>query len=222
LRVELITFWDDVAALRFLREEIAHMVFRGDRGVGSPEAPVRRFDKNVKSPFLTLFRMAIYVLDAFSLRRVSEKLRSEGPGARADVVIFDRFIYDELANLNLERALTCFYIRTLLRLAPRLNLAFLLDADPDAAFARKPEYPPEFLRSNRAAYLGLARMVGMTVIAPSSIDEAHKEILRLVQKVKETLLPDIDAEGHVSDQGVCFERKSEIHDGKTAVFHLLS
>jgi len=211
LKVELVTFWDSVVALRFLREEIGHKVFKGDRGVGSPDAPIHRLDKNIKSPILTLFRMALYTLDALSLRVVVNKLRREKPGIRADVTVFDRFIYDELANLNLDSPLACFYIQALLRLVPRPNLAFVLDADPDMAFARKPEYPLEFMHSNRVAYLALAKMAGMTVVPPSSIDEAHAAILRYFQQLKNDVVPEI----------VRFDRKPEM-EANAAVYHSLT
>ena len=68
LSARVITFWDDVAQLKSLREEVGHKVFRGDRGVGTPEAPIVRRDKNVRSPMVTLFRMCVYVLDAISLK----------------------------------------------------------------------------------------------------------------------------------------------------------
>ena len=210
LRVELITFWDDVATLRFLREEASHKVFKGDRGVGSPQAPIRRLDKNVRSPFLTLFRLALYALDALSLRRVVKKLRRGKAGARADVIIFDRYIYDELANLCPGNLLTRVYISALLPLIPKPNLAFVLDADPDAAFARKPEYPLEFLHTNRDAYLSLARMAGMTVIPPASIDEAHIRIRRLVQQATDSLRPEIHAEGKNEDVVISSKDKRSI------------
>jgi thymidylate kinase len=200
LRVGLVTFWDDVARLKSLREGLSHKVFKGDKGVGSPEAPIRRQDKNVQSPLVTLFRMAIYFLDALSLCRTVKKALHEKPGTGADVIIFDRFMYDELANLNLGHVLTHFYVWATLRFVPRPDVAFLLDADPDAAFARKPEYPLEFLHSNRKAYLDLGKMAGMIVIPPSPIDAAHVEVLRRVQQKHYAPHPGVPGAGHVVDQ----------------------
>jgi len=187
-RVELITFWDDVVALKRFREDVGHKVFKGDKGVGSPEAPIRRRDKNVQSPFLTLCRMALYALDILSLRRTIGAVRREENGVGADVIICDRFIYDELANLKLYNMFTRFYVDAMLRLAPKPDLAFVLDANPDAAFARKPEYPLEFLHSNREAYLNLARIAGMTIIPPAPINEAHQDILRHIEQKRDAEL----------------------------------
>jgi hypothetical protein len=49
-------------------------------------------------------------------------------------------------------------------------LSLLLNADPTEARVRKPEYPEEFLRDNRASFLALARLANMTVIEPLSIE----------------------------------------------------
>jgi thymidylate kinase len=177
LRVELITFWDDVAMLKPIREGAGHKIFKGDKGVGSPDAPIERRDKNVRSPLMTLVRMGLYLLDAISLRgRARRALRSG-----ADVVIFDRYIYDELANLNLDNPVMRAYLRALMTLAPKPDVAFVLDADPEQARARKPEYPLDFLHINRNAYLRLSRYLdGIAVIPPLPISQAKLAVVRQV------------------------------------------
>ena len=110
-------------------------------------------------------------------------MTSRASAAEADVVVFDRYIYDELANLPLKGRWARFYIRLLLRLTPKPDLALLLDADSDAACQRKPEYPPEFVERNREAYLRLAGLAGMTVLPPLSIEETKATILNRVSKV---------------------------------------
>ncbi len=60
---------------------------------------------------------------------------------------------------------------------PKPDVAYILDADPEAARARKPEYPVDFLHLCRSAYHQLARMLGnMTVIPPLPLDEAKREV----------------------------------------------
>jgi len=194
--VQLMTFWDDVVALKSFREDLGHKVFKGDKGIGSPEAPIQRRDKNVQSPVLSCIRMALYALDLLSLRRTVKKVLRATRDAD-HVVIFDRFLYDELANLRLDRFFQRLYVHAILRFVPKPDLAFVLDADPDAAFARKPEYPLEFLRSNRMAYLRLAAIAGMTVIPPSSAGLAHREIRRHVEEKTHALLPE-EKTGHES------------------------
>ena len=68
LRVSLVTFWDDVARLTHLREVSGHNLFKGEKGVGSPDAPINRRDKNVRSWPMTAVRYFLYSVDAVSLR----------------------------------------------------------------------------------------------------------------------------------------------------------
>ncbi len=177
LRVELITFWDDVARLKRIREGAGHKLFKGDKGVGTPEVPIHRRDKNVCSPLMTLIRLGIYFLDAVSLRAmVAKALRSD-----ADFVIFDRYIYDELANLNLGNRAARLYLREIMKLAPRPQISFLLDADPAQACARKPEYPLEFVYVSRNSYLTLSRLLGgITVVPPMPLEQAKAEVVSFV------------------------------------------
>ena len=172
-QVKIVTFWDDVAVLKHLREDAGHRVFKGDKGVGTPEAPIARRDKNVRSPAMTLIRLGIYLLDAISLRRMARRALHSG----ADVLIFDRYLYDELANLNLANRAIRAYVRALTRLVPRPHAALILDADPVAARARKPEYPLEFLHECRNSYLRLSEILGgLTVIAPGAVQTVKREV----------------------------------------------
>lgn len=177
LKVQLITFWDDVAQLRSLREGATHKLFHGDQGVGSKEAPIRRRDKDVRSPLMSLCRMAFYFLDALSLRRVANK----AVHSKVDVVIFDRYMYDELANLNLARSVTKYYVQSIMKIVPKPEVSFLLDADPVVACARKPEYPIEFLHMNRKVYLSLSQFIGgIIIIPPNPLLEVNAEIARYI------------------------------------------
>jgi thymidylate kinase len=180
LRVGIITFWDDVVRLKKWREHAGQKIFNGDAGVGTPEEPIERRDKNVRSPFMTLVRFALYTLDAFSLRRIAARTTRSS----YDVVIFDRYIYDEWANLDLKNPFARLYLSWMSRLVPSPARAFILDAEPRLARARKPEYPLSFLHENRAAYLALnGRLGSMTIIPAGSIDEAKREIARSVAPI---------------------------------------
>jgi thymidylate kinase len=184
LRVLLVTFWDDVARLTRLREGAGHTLFKGGKGVGTPAKPVNRRDKNVQSSYMTAVRFVLYFVDAISLRIVAAKTLK----AEADVVIFDRYLYDELANLPLRNGMVRLYVRLLLMLVPKPDISFLLDADPVQACARKPEYPLDFLHTSRASYLALAKLAGgMTIIAPQPVEEVEHQVL---QQVLTKLSPD--------------------------------
>jgi thymidylate kinase len=175
LRVSLVTFWDDVARLKNLRETSGHTLFKGDKGVGSPTAPINRRDKNVRGWPMTMVRYFLYLVDAVSLRLVVKRaLRSD-----ADFIIFDRYAYDELANLTLSHPIARAYVRLIMKIVPRPHVSYILDADPVQARARKPEYPVEFLRFCRASYLALSDLIGgMTIIPPMPIQEVEREVLR--------------------------------------------
>jgi thymidylate kinase len=179
LRVSLVTFWDDVARLTHLREVSGHKLFKGDKGIGSPEKPINRRDKNVRSWKMTLVRYFLYLVDAISLRMVVKKaLRSD-----ADFIIFDRYAYDELANLTLSNPLDRAYVRLIMKIVPRPHVSYLLDADPLEARARKPEYPLGFLYLCRASYSTLSSIVGgMTIIAPMPVQDVAREVLHHAMK----------------------------------------
>ena len=175
--IQLLTFWDDVASFKHIRDFAGRQIFGGDPGVGTPQAPIRRRDKDVQTFFMTFVRVGIYFIDALLLRRTVARALKSG----ADVVIFDRYIYDQIVNLNLHNPFLRWYIPLILKLAPAPDLALLLDADPAAARARKPEYPVEFLRTNREAYLWLSRLVsGITVIPPLPAEQVQAKIVALV------------------------------------------
>lgn len=177
MQVKIVTFWDDVVMLRSFRESAGHKVFRGDKGVGSPNAPISRRDKNVRSPLMTSVRFGLYWLDASSYRRAVRRARGSG----ADVVIFDRCLYDELANLDLRSRLARGFVRSVMRMTSRLDLSFFLDADPAQAHRRKPEYPLEFVRANRNAYLNLSQFLGgIEVIPPLPLEQAKTAVVRQV------------------------------------------
>ena len=172
LSVQRFAFWDNVVFLPQFRAGVSHKVLRGEVGVGAPGKPVRRNDKNARKWYLTLARSPFYLLDVLNLRRVVANARR----SNADVVIFDRYIYDQLANVsgNLAGRL---YARALLALAPRPDIAYLLDADPEAALARKPEYPLDFLHAYRRAYHRLAEIAReIVLVPPADVDGVERVI----------------------------------------------
>jgi thymidylate kinase len=174
LTTKPLTFWDDVVLLSRFREFISLRAFRGDAGAGTPEQPINRRDKNVTSWPVTAMRFGFYLIDAVSLRFKIQRMKKR----EVDVVIFDRYIYDELANLPTEHWLARAFICFVLKLAPQPDVAYLIDADPVQARARKPEYPLEFLCRNRESYLALTGITShIVVIPPSSVAETEEKML---------------------------------------------
>jgi FtsP/CotA-like multicopper oxidase with cupredoxin domain len=135
IRVRVITFWDDVACFTGMRETAGHKLFKGDKGVGTPENPINRRDKNVRSRFMTMVRLGLYLADAISLRFTVQRALSSG----TDFVICDRYAYDELVNLTLQRPLARMYARLIIKIAPRPDVSYSIRyCFTDAAGAESP------------------------------------------------------------------------------------
>lgn len=202
LQVLVVRFWDDIAKLTQFREAAGHAIFRGDKGVGTPSAPIHRRDKNVRSSLMTVVRLFLYSIDAVSIRcAVKKALRS-----KADLVIFDRYIYDELANLSLTNPAIRAYVWLIMKLVPKPHISYLLDADPVKARARKPEYPIEFLYTSRRSYLALNDLIGgLTVICPMSIEDVQRTVLCYARKGLSFSTPQQKEAGEVASIDDCRE-----------------
>jgi len=178
-QVRVIPFWDEVARLKNLREASGHRIFKGDKGVGSPQRPIERRDKNVRSRTMSLVRLFLYTVDALSLRLVVRRARRSGAG----FLICDRYAYDEFVNLNLRNPFMRLYVRFMMKIVPRPDVSYILDADPIQARARKPEYPLEFLYTCRESYLTLSQLIGgMTIIPPNPVPEVHRQIVSALSR----------------------------------------
>jgi thymidylate kinase len=185
LGVRVVAFWDEIACLKRLRETAAHALFGGDKGAGSPGKPVDRRDKNIRIWPMALLRLLLYAADAWSARRFWKRALQ----SNCDVVIFDRWIYDELANLSLGSRVHRVYARLLAKLVPRPDASFLLDAEPGQARTRKPEYPLDFLVSNRASYRRLTALIGgITVVPPADADEVGRLIADRLRELQRPAL----------------------------------
>lgn len=198
--VQLITFWEDIARFTRLREASGHVLFKGDKGVGTPDRPINRRDKNVRSWLMTLFRLCIYFADAVSLRLVVKRVLASG----ADVIIFDRYAYDEFSNLALNNPVNRAYIRLMMKIVPRPDVSLLLDVDPIQARARKPEYPLEFLLSSRSSYMTLRNLIdGITIIEPMPIPDVERHIWIHISKHLWPEIGDLQDEMFIRRRDVC-------------------
>jgi len=179
LSVKQLAFWDDVVPLARWRAGVTHKFLDREDGVGASGKLVHRNDKNVRTWYLSLARSGLYVMDTLRLRRAVVTARK----GKADVIVFDRYIYDQLAILPLEHPMTRACIQLILELAPVPDVAYLLDADPEAACKRKPEYPVDFLRQYRLTYLRLQQIAGLALIPPLTADDVHDAIMQKFQSV---------------------------------------
>jgi thymidylate kinase len=172
--VEILTFWDNVVVLPSLRAGFSRKVLQSDGQVGTPDKPATRNDKNRQSLPLIAGRSLLHLLDVLQLRRIARRARfSQATG----VVIFDRYIYDQLAALPLQQWWAKAYAGLILSLAPKPDLSYVLDAVPEEARARKPEYPLEFMRQYRNSYLELRQLAHLSLINPGAPDDVHAAIL---------------------------------------------
>ena len=174
LRVLRLSFWDDVAVWSRMRAGVGQRAVDFHRGEGKTEHSfVPRNNKHVRKWYLSAARSGLYMLDVARLRRLLASQRIKN----SDVVIFDRFIYDQIANIYSQSLAARTYGKLLLKLAPAPDLAFILDASPAAAFARKPEYPLEFMYQNRRNFLHLQELVPQLIVIPAArMDDVTNEI----------------------------------------------
>jgi hypothetical protein len=112
-------------------------------------------------------------MDALALASALRRFRRS---STADVLIFDRYIYDQIANFRIEKRWARRFVHSVLRLIPEPDLAFVLDAEPEHARARKPEYPLQFIRENRARYIKLSAMAGLDLVPPGTVEQAEDSI----------------------------------------------
>ena len=183
-----LAFWDNVVAFPRWRAGFSHKFLKSDGGIGAPGKPVNRNDKNNRAWYLILARSALFVFDALNLRRVVAKTKAEG----ARIIVFDRYIFDQLATLPLEHPLARTYARVIIKLVPRPDVAYLLDADPQAARERKPEYPLDFLYKYRRSYRSLRDIAGLTLIEARSEEEVRLAISQKLQKCVPLQGPQLD------------------------------
>jgi thymidylate kinase len=195
LSTRLLAFWDHVVVGVKYREGFVHKVYKSERGIGAPGKPVNRRDKNMRGWHLTFARHFLYLLDALNLCRILAREKKAG----SDVIILDRFIYDELSNLNLANPLSRAFVRLVHAFVPRPDIAYLLDADPASAYERKPEYPVEFMQKCRRAYFELANLLKtMTIIPGLDLPEAKAAVL----KVAEAKLAECDVKSIAASDGL--------------------
>ena len=173
LSVKVLTFWDNVVMFPKLRAGFSKRMLQSDGRVGTPERPAERRDKNKQNLPLLLGRSVLHCFDIIKLRRMVAAARRQN----CNVVIFDRYIYDQLAALPLQSGWARGFAKALLRVTPKPDLSYVLDADPELARARKPEYPLDFMRKYRSSYLELRTMANLTLVQPGAIDEVHQAIV---------------------------------------------
>jgi thymidylate kinase len=174
LRVLLLTFWDNIAVFSKMRGGVGQRTAPAPRSKQSKDDPfVPRNNKHIRKWYLSTARAGFYVLDVVRLHRLLADPQIES----YDVLIFDRYVYDQIANIYSKSSIARLYSKLLLKQTPAPDLAFIIDANPDAAFARKPEYPLDFVHTNQQNFLKLKELVPqLLVISPDTPENVRGEI----------------------------------------------
>ena len=138
-----------------------------------------RYDKNRKDRHLVFFRKLIYMIDLMTY-----KYKTWRHGRlNNSILIMDRCFYDTLANLHNTGSEA--YTNMMLALTPKADISIFLDANPETAFKRKPEYPPESYKERRDAYLEIFKKTkGKIIESERNIEEIQYDIRRIFQEKK--------------------------------------
>ncbi len=170
-RVKRLAMYDDISTSALLRR----MIPRKKRRPATTEPGIMKYrnDKNRKDTNIVFMRKITYLFDlAVLMMKKFYYQRIKGYS-----LIMDRYLYDSLANLN--GTDSAIYTDIILKLAPKPDMAVLLDALPEIAFKRKPEYPPDYYKERRDAYLNIFSQVSGAAVIESkegAITEVGKEI----------------------------------------------
>jgi thymidylate kinase len=176
LRVTRLCFWDHVAAWSNLRAGVGERTanFSQPKSTSDNSLPAYSFsaknNKHIRKWYLTAARSGLYLADVLRLRRLLKSTAIRN----SDVVIFDRYVYDQIANISSRSAAADLYRKMILKQTPAPDLAFILDAAPAKAFARKPEYPLEFVHENRRTFLRLCKFVPQLITISDGAPEDVK------------------------------------------------
>lgn len=101
------------------------------------------------------------------------------------VIITDRYIYDTLADVSDLESREWFFVKHFLKIVPEPDLPIFVDVKPETAYARKKEYPVEYMKWRRDVYHKIFNWLN----APFFLNnEDFKESqTRLVSKMNELL-----------------------------------
>lgn len=165
-----------------LRERRQAKRTRRDNGRHQPEQPRIRsypmghsFDQDRRRLSVRLRRVVAYPIDCIAMRLAIGLLRL----ARYDAVICDRYTFDKLVALPKKDGPLGRLVRWL---APKPNHAFLLDASPETAIARRREHQDDYYVTKCREYRELAAMnCGLISIKSTSIGQVQARIEAAIQ-----------------------------------------
>ncbi len=177
-RISILTMYDDISVARRIRKffslkRLRSNNFSSETRIHNKSQSFRK-DKNTFSLSKLILRMLTYLLDSISLHIAIWKHKN-----KYDIIIFDRYIYDSLVNLltYTEHPIVKYYIHVLCLLSPRPDTIIFLSTTPEIAFARKPEYPKEYLKKRYVAYKKMfSSYIKDAIFADGQIEETFSKI----------------------------------------------
>lgn len=100
---------------------------------------------------------------------------------RNDIVIVDRFIFDNIVNYKLNDKRFQFLCRFFLKLLPLPVLSFVLYADFDTIMKERPFYDPDYIRTHLENYAYLKEIYpDMVMVNSNQIDDKINSVLAAV------------------------------------------
>ena len=98
-----------------------------------------------------------------------------------NVIITDRYLYDSLADVADLESKKWFFVKIFLLFAPRPQVPIFVDVSPEDAFARKGEYPIDYMHWRRSTYLKIFSYISDSKIIKNDVlEEAIKKLENLV------------------------------------------
>ncbi|OGK95270.1 MAG: hypothetical protein A2X36_02410 [Elusimicrobia bacterium GWA2_69_24] len=185
--VTVLTMYDDItmyALARWCRDRVRAALGRRRRG-GSPGGTVsadRRGGRGHLARRLVyaiarhpVTRACVLPLDvvAFACRSLYERR------VRGRVLVVDRYFYDSLADLASDGRLAWLYIAVVLRLVPRPAAPVFVDVTPETAYARKQEYPVDYMHWRRGVYRRIFAAVPGALVIENYDGQAALEALEV-------------------------------------------
>lgn len=99
------------------------------------------------------------------------------------ILITDRYLYDSLADVADLKSRRWWFIRLFLKIVPKPQLPVFVDVSPEEAYARKGEYPIEYMNWRRNTYLKIFGWLDRPVIIGNNdLETAQRTLEKVVME----------------------------------------
>jgi len=132
-------------------------------------------------PYHVIGRMILFFIDLIVYHAYTLRYRF----SKKKIIVFDRYLYDKLANFNHKKWAIKFYSSIFLFFAPRSDIVFFIDRSAEDSYKKKPEYSKEFTEQKYDSYnwlMGKGRKNSFS-IRFGSIEEVQERINGLLSRI---------------------------------------